>query len=323
MPTWGDILKEIQDYIQKEQKPPFDHLRRKYLLELQGYTNRNTILYASKWTQPGNIPTGLLSITDEDTQGFMEVVAGLKSKELDIIIHSPGGSAEATEALVIYLRSKFEHIRAIIPHGAMSAATMLACSTDEIVMGKHSFIGPIDPQMIVETRLGLQAVPAQAILDQFERAKQECKDPQNLGVWIPILEQYGPALIMQCENAIKLSEILVTEWLTKYMFAAGENAENMSAAIASKLSNHSFFKTHGRHIGRDQAKSFGLKISDLESDQAFQDLVLSIFHATNHTFSMTAATKIIENHNGKAFIKQHQQVQISGQPFIKEPQDSN
>lgn len=55
-----------------------------------------------------------------------------------MIIHSPGGSAEATEALVKYLRAKFQHIRVIIPYGAMSAPTMLACPADIIVMGKHS-----------------------------------------------------------------------------------------------------------------------------------------------------------------------------------------
>jgi hypothetical protein len=157
---------------------------------------------------------------------------------LDIIIHSPGGSAEATEALVVYLRSKFDHIRAIIPYGAMSVATMLACSANEVIMGKHSFIGPVDPQIIVNTRLGLQAVPAQAIIEQFERARQECKTPENLGVWIPILEQYGPALIVQCENAIELSRTLVAEWLEQYMFLDKEK----SGEIAGKLSDHSLLK---------------------------------------------------------------------------------
>jgi len=75
----------------------------------------------------------------------MEVMLELTGNTIDLILHSSGGSAEATEAIVKYLRSKFEHIRVIIPYGAMSAATMLACAADEIIMGKHSFIGPIDP----------------------------------------------------------------------------------------------------------------------------------------------------------------------------------
>ena len=160
---------------------PFDAVRRKYLRDLNAKTGRNTVLYATKWTQtPAGNPE-VVSITQEDIQGFMEVLHGLQGPNLDLIVHSPGGSAEATEALVSYLRTKFSDIRVIIPQAAMSAATMLACAANKIVMGKHSSIGPTDPQILVQTRYGTQFVPAQAILDQFVRAQEECKNPQLLG----------------------------------------------------------------------------------------------------------------------------------------------
>ena len=309
MPRWGEILKELKDYTGGKKESSFDFVRRKYLKKLQQHTNRNTILYASNWTQNKNIPSGFISITDEDIEGFMEAVSGL-SGNLDLIIHSPGGSAEVAEALVIYLRSNFNHIRVIIPFEAMSAATMLACSADEIVMGAHSFIGPVDPQMLVYRSSGVQLIPSQAIIDQFERAKKECiENPKNVGVWLPILEQYGPALIIQCEEAIKLSKELVEEWLKNYMFADnGEEAKKKSDEVAKKLSNHSVFLSHGRRIGREQAKKFGLKITNLEDDPVFQDLVLSVFYSTTFTFDATPAAKIIENHLGHAFIKQFQQI---------------
>jgi hypothetical protein len=68
----------------------------------------------------------------------------------------------------------------------MSAATMMACVADEIVMGKHSFLGPIDPQLIMMTTLGPRSIPAQAILDQFVKAKAECADTAKLPAWLPI-----------------------------------------------------------------------------------------------------------------------------------------
>ncbi len=49
-----------------------------------------------------------------------------------------------------------------------------------------------------------------------------------------------------------------------------------------------------------------MNIVPLEKDQTLQDLVLSVFHATTHTFNATGAVKILENHLGKAFIKQAQ-----------------
>lgn len=128
MPTWSEILNELRETQKIKKKISFDLVRRKYLKQLQEYTKRNTILYASNWTQSKEISSNLISITDEDVQGFMEVISNISGEKLDLIIHSPGGTAEATEALVKYLRSKFNHIRVIIPYGAMSAATMLVCA---------------------------------------------------------------------------------------------------------------------------------------------------------------------------------------------------
>jgi len=179
-----------------------------------------------------------------------------------LFIHSPGGSPEATEALVSYLRTKFSDIRVVIPQSAMSAATMLACASNRIIMGKHSFISPIDPQLILHTQVGVQAVPAQAILDQFELAKSECEDPKKLGSWLPILSQYGPALLIQCRNALDLSKKLVSEWLETYMFAGRDDAKVASSKIAIKLADHKEFKSHGRHINRNKAKEIGLIIQE-------------------------------------------------------------
>lgn len=196
MPTWSGILEELLQSRVGDGPPNFDAVRRKYLVALHQHTERAVILYASKFTQPAtNVSPDVISIHDEDIQGIMEVIHGLTDPDLDVILHSPGGSPEAAAALVSYLRSKFEHIRVIVPHMAMSAATMIACAADVVVLGKHSFLGPIDPQIILNTPLGPRMAPVQAILEQFEQAKQECQNPKNLGAWLPMLNQYGPDLL--------------------------------------------------------------------------------------------------------------------------------
>lgn len=311
MPTWSGILGELQQSQVKGQPPQFDAVRRKYLASVFEHTGREVILYASKWTQHDtNVSPDVVSIVDEDLQGIMEVIHGLKGPKLDFILHSPGGSIEAAEALVIYLRSKFEHIRVIVPQMAMSAATMIACAADVIVLGKHSFLGPIDPQIIIGTPLGPRMVPAQAILEQFEQAKNECQDPAKLGAWLPMLNQYGPDLLVQCENANRLSEELVRGWLETYMFKNDRNRKKKAKDIGKWLSKHGHFKSHSRHIPRDELERQGLQIEHLEIDQIAQDLFLSVLHATTHTFSGTNAVKIIENHMGKAFIKKAQPVVV-------------
>jgi hypothetical protein len=300
MPTWGAILKELN----AEKNPAkFDVVRRKYLRELSEYTGRATILYASRFTSPNGAGPDLLSITDEDLQGLMEVFQGIKSKELDLIIHSPGGSIDATEAIVSYLRSKFRNIRVIVPSLAMSAATMISCASNRIVMGKHSFLGPIDPQIPLNTALGPRNVAAWAILEQFEMAQKECAVPSKLGAWIPMLTQYGPDMLVKCRHACANSKSFVEGWLNSYMFKGQKDAKKKSATIAEWLSSHNNFKSHGRHISRAVLKKKGLLIDFLEKDKKLQDLALSVFHATNHTFNASMAVKIIENHEGRAWVR--------------------
>lgn len=301
-----------------------DVVRRKYLIQLQQKRGRAVILYATKWTQSRGIPPDLLSITDEDLQAFMTVMNGIKETALDIILHSPGGSLEAAEAIVTYLRSKFDDICVIVPQQAMSAATMIACAADSIILGKHSFLGPTDPQFILNTELGQRVVTAQNVEEQFEQAQKQCADPTKLGAWIPILKQYGPDMLQKCRNASELSESLLAGWMEQYMFKGEPGAKKKAETISQWLSSHKHFKTHGRHLSREDLRAKGIdKIVNLEADQEIQDLVLSVFHATTISFDMSPVVKLVENHLGRAFAKTvmpPQPMPQSGMPqFVQHP----
>lgn len=278
-------------------------MRRKYLAALYAYTSRQTILYASGWLQKEAAPPSMKSIHEEDILALMEVTSGMPGGDLDLILHSPGGSVEAAESIVSYLRSRFSHIRVIVPHLAMSAATMVACAANEIVLGKHSFLGPTDPQFALPTPFGVRSVPAQAILSQFDRAQREGADPAKLSAWLPMLAQYGPDLLEWSEMALQLSKTLVKQWLATYMFQGADDSEGRAAAISDWLANRDNFNSHSRHLSRDQLKVKGMFIAELEEDQIFQDKSLSAFHAATHAFAATPAVKIVESHLGRAFIK--------------------
>ena len=305
MPIWSEILRELNDTRTSEGLILYDEVRRKYLLSLYHLTGRNVIWYASAWLQK-DVPAAFTSIADEDIQALMEVTQGLDGDNLDLILHSPGGSVEAAEAIVSYLRSRFSHIRVIVPNLAMSAAAMISCAADEIVLGKHSFLGPTDPQIILPTPLGVRQVPAQAVIDQFLKAQQECADSSKMAAWLPMLNQYGPDLLVRCSAALDMSKDLVQTWLEAYMFKGKTNGREHSVEISDWLANHQHFKSHGRHISRDDLEEHKLKIVRLESDPKLQDAILSVFHATTHAFSGgSIVVKIVENHTGRAFMKQY------------------
>lgn len=315
MPTWGEILKELQGTKAPQGRGwDYDGIRWKYLNALHDYTKRAVIVYSTAYLESRFIPPVDLTIGLQDVQGFMEAASNVDEKNLDLILHSPGGTAEAAESIVTYLRKRFQHIRVFIPIAAMSAATMVALSADEIVMGQHSQLGPIDPQFIIPTPEGPRSAPAKAILNQFELAKQECKaDASNLTAWMPILRGYAPGLLTQCVDARKLAVTMVSTWLKTYMFANDSDAEQKATAIADWFADYDSFHSHGRRVSPDEAVQKGLKIMPLEDDKKLQDAVLSIHHATAHTFSASPAAKIIENHHGRAWIR------MSGQLLVPAP----
>ncbi len=294
MPSWNEVLTELQSCNRVD---ALDYVRRKYLDQLHKNTGRNVIAYYSGWLQKPRI--GNADICDDDKNGLMATIHKLdRSKGLDLILHTPGGDIAATESLVDYLRKMFgKDIRAIIPQIAMSAGTMIACSCREIIMGKQSNIGPIDPQF--------NGIPAHGVLEEFKRALKEVKDdPKSIPIWQTVVAKYHPTFIGECKNAIDWSTEIVTKWLESNMFDSISNAKELADKVVEQLGSHEDTKTHARHIQIDEAKSFGLKIKSLETDfkNDFQDIVLTIHHAYMHTFANSAAIRIVENHLGNAIV---------------------
>jgi membrane-bound ClpP family serine protease len=282
-----------------------DEIRRMYLQALHKNTGRNVIAYYSGFlSKPG---LGQMDINDEDKNGFMMAVHTLdRTKGLDLILHTPGGGIAAMQSIVSYLHQMFDHdIRAIVPQIAMSAGTMIACSCKSIVMATHSNLGPIDPHV--------RGIPTYGVIDEFNRAFKEIKsDPSRRAVWEPIISQYRPTFLSQCENAIKWSNAFVAEQLAKVMFCGDAKAKDKARKITKKLADYKGNKTHDRHIHADECQKIGLKIEQLEDDKALQDLVLTVHHSYMHTLMNTPALKIIENQRGTAFVKR--QLQAAAPP---------
>ncbi len=301
MPNWADVQNEINFQILQHQSMAQQSVavvRQKYLKDLHQHTGRNVIAYYSGWLSK-QLVVGM-EINDEDKNGFMMAVHKLERKKgLDLILHTPGGDIASTQSIVNYLQKMFDYnIRAVVPQLAMSAGTVIACSCKEILMGKQSNLGPIDPQV--------RGAPAYGVIREFKRAVKDIKkDPASAAVWQVIIGKYQPTFLGQCSNAIQWSNNFVREQLEMVMFAGQANARNSATKIAKQLADYRKHKTHGKHIHAEDCKAMGLKILEIESDQTLQDLILTVHHCYMHTLMNTPAIKIIENHAGANLIKQH------------------
>ena len=308
MPNWGEILSKIQQTAADNQfraNNAISSVRHDYLKKLHQRTGRNIIAYYSGFLSKQVVGT---EINDEDKNGFMMVVHKMdRTKGLDLILHTPGGGLSSTQSIIDYLHKMFDRdVRTIVPQIAMSAGTMIACSSREIWMGKHSNLGPIDPQF--------SGMPAYGVLQEFKKACEEIKqDPSKTPLWQTIIGQYPPTFLSRCQNAIDLSKEFVEKQLIEVMFHKDSNAKRKAKSIVRELSHYTKNKTHDRHIHFDECKQLGLKVKSLEDDKSyteniedlgdFQDLVLTVHHCYMHTMMNTPAFKVIENQFGAGICK--------------------
>ena len=341
MPNWSEVLQEIQKAQieelnsankanQEVQKHQFlaqnincvNVVKKGYLDKLYTRTGRNVIAYYSGFLSKP--PVRGMEINDEDKNGFMMAINNLnRDKGLDIIIHTPGGGITSTQSIVDYLHKMFRpnrnsapDIRAIVPQIAMSAGTMIACSCKEIWMGKHSNLGPIDPQ--------ISGCPAYGILQEFKRACKEIKsDPSKIPLWQSIIGKYPPAFLGHCQNAIDQSNAFVKKQLVNVMFKGESRARKKADKIVRNLTDYRRNKTHDRHIHFEECEKMGLNVKLIENakderghkDDVFQDLILTVHHCYMHLLMNTPVFKAIENHLGIGYIKHQQAVNpLAGKP---------
>ncbi len=304
MESWQEIQNEIAKG-RSELSPngDFDGVRRAKYKNLVSLTGRPLVVYCTAFLHPIKSQVGgsWMSIDLSDKDGFNEVTQNLKGDEVDIFLHSPGGSAEATESIVKLLRGRFKFIRFIVTGTAKSAATMLAMSGNVILMDVAGEVGPIDPQVLVAGRYS----PAGSIIEQFERASKELRaTPSSMPVWIPILEKFSPALLVQCDNFLKLAKNLVSTWLKEYMFAGKPRAGVMAARIARSLANEKKSLSHARRIDVDELQKLGVIVERFEDQSPqLQSAIRQLHLAIMATLDNTAVVKMFENSENEGLFR--------------------
>ena len=152
---------------------------------------------------------------------------------LDIVLHTPGGLVLAALQIARAIREHKAKVTVFVPHYAMSGGTLIALAADEIVMCRHSVLGPIDPQ--------LGQSPAASLIKVVEQKPIAEIDDQTL-----ILADVGRKAIAQVKQAA--SELLQRR-------LSVEQAQ----ALAEKLSTGTW--THDYPIWAATGKELGLPVS--------------------------------------------------------------
>ncbi|MDR3485109.1 MAG: ATP-dependent Clp protease proteolytic subunit [Bradyrhizobium sp.] len=152
---------------------------------------------------------------------------------LDLVLHTPGGLVLAALQIAKAVREHKARVTVFVPHYAMSGGTLIALAADEIVMCKHSVLGPIDPQ--------LGDSPAASLIKVVGEKPVAKIDDRTL-----VLADVGRKAIAQVKQA-------ASELLTRRL------AAEQGDALAEKLTAGTW--THDYPIWASTAKSLGLSVS--------------------------------------------------------------
>jgi ClpP class serine protease len=144
-PRTADIPVQSPKYWAKEKDR---YIRQLLISDIEAETGRELVVYFSRLDQ---------AISETDADDISEVLLGVESKDVDILLHTPGGLVDSVEKFVSVLRLLALKYRVIVPSFAKSGGTLIALTAQQILMGVNSELGPVDPQIDTPEYRGISA----------------------------------------------------------------------------------------------------------------------------------------------------------------------
>src|SRR6266850_5459539 len=169
-----------------------DAMRTRKIAQLEGERNTRVILLVHRQETMRLLGFPLARYIDiNDSE---EVLRAIQMTDddvpIDLILHTPGGLVLAALQIAQAIHGHKAKVTVFVPHYAMSGGTLIALAADEIVMCKHSVLGPIDPQ--------LGQSPAASLLKVVEQKPVKEIDDHTL-----ILADLGRKAIAQVRSAAR------------------------------------------------------------------------------------------------------------------------
>ena len=214
--------------------------RQAVITQIQDCTGRTLICFVS-----GN----KCVIDDDDIMPFVDLLHNVQpNHDVDLLLHTKGGSVDAAEKLMGMLRSLVgtAKLRIIVPDFAKSAGTLMVLGADSVVMSDMSELGPIDPQAPL---FGIwQSV--QNYLDAYKEHEKTLKaDPNNIAAQI-MLKKLDPATLKLCEVAMDRARQAAEKLLKRGMF---RNGGNWSKTVSELLDTRRWL-SHAQMISWEDAQ---------------------------------------------------------------------
>ena len=220
---------------------------------------------------------GQKSITDDKVNTIYDKLKTefKGTKKLDVIIDSSGGDIDAAYMIAKLLRRyASERLTFIVPRWAKSAATLLVCSGNEIIMGPTGELGPLDPQITIYDKDGnvQKHYSPLSLRSTFDLLKSEYNNG-NGEVAKTLADKLDPIELGDSLHSLQVSERYMKELLVTRMLKGNNNAVNTASQIANEIAMN--YPHHGYCIDFDECKN--LKLNIVEPEESEWDIVWKIY----------------------------------------------
>jgi hypothetical protein len=207
-----------------------------------------------------NLVVMIDQITADSVTMFTELTFDLDtSKDLHLLLCSPGGDGETAIRLARMAQASCRRFVVVVPEIAKSAATILALGAHEIIMGPTSDLGPIDPQIVVPER---GFFSAKDLIAAVESALNDVSiRPDTYPLHAAMLAGIDSTIVQFARSALARTGDLARQ-------AIGSHPDRDEAAVATLCGQiHDPLieapRSHGAVVGAVEAAAAGLPITDL------------------------------------------------------------
>ena len=180
---------------------------------------------------------------------------------LDLIIDSGGGDIGVAVKIVEICEHYSDKFTVIVPFLAKSAATIIALSADDLILGKVGELGPIDPQVKHPT-LDMY-FPASSIKKALEFLESS-NDPD---IRLTMADKLDPLLIGAYIRSLDESKQYLSE---VRIIKDSDNSEEIIQAFTEKYLDHGYPITH--EICKRLNLKFSLNLADDELENLLYDI---------------------------------------------------
>ncbi len=189
--------------------------------------------------------------------------------ELDVLIHTAGGSPQAGYMAAQVLRRFASSVNFLVPYRAANAGTLMCLCADSVSLGAFAYLSPIDvlqdgalnsvdyfTDFAVQCRLKTESA----------LRKENTASGVESDLLAKFLDKVGPAGVAELYRQRTIAAKYAYRLLSDYMFASEPNREEKATQVSEKLLFNypagDFYMDH--HI----CKVLGLKTSEMSEDDS-------------------------------------------------------